>query len=152
MWRAPGRKSRRWRCLHPSSPPLRRALEARRNLAQPAGLRLMTPNGWRKLAAGGGRAMICRLVLMGFMLCVGSAASAEMLQFSTPEGMKSWPKLNDPPDWHQDQESSQRLNANFLIPDGVDPANAEVTIQARGFPRINNSLANLLEEDRAALP
>lgn len=96
--------------------------------------------------------MMYRPVLMGFLLCIGSAASAEMLQFSTPEGMKSWPKLNDPSDWHQDQEFSQRLNANFLIPDGVDPANAEVTIQARGFPRINNSLSNLLEQDRAASP
>jgi len=91
-----------------------------------------------------------RLVLIGTLLC--GPAHAEMLQFATPDGMKSWPKLNDPPDWHQDQESSQRLNANFLIPDGVDPANAEVTIQARGFPRINNSLSNLLENDRSASP
>jgi len=73
-----------------------------------------------------------------------------MLQFSTPDGMKSWPKLNDPSDWHQDQESSLRLNANSLIPDGVDPAKAEVTIQARGFSRINNSLLQMLEKDRAA--
>ena len=91
-----------------------------------------------------------RLVLIGTLLC--GPAHAEMLQFATPDGMKSWPKLNDPPDWHQDQESSQRLNANFLIPDGVDPANAEVTIQASGVSRINNSLSQMLEKDRAAAP
>ena len=93
-----------------------------------------------------------RMILIGMLLCIAGAARAEMLQFSTPEGMKSWPKLNDPPDWHQDQESSQRLNANFLIPDGVEPASAEVTIQARGFPRANNSLSQMLEKDRAAAP
>lgn len=93
-----------------------------------------------------------RLISIGLLLCIAGTARAEMLQFATPEGMRSWPKLNDPADWHQDQEASQRLNANFLIPDGVDPANAEVSIQARGFPRTNNSLSNLLENDRAALP
>ena len=91
-----------------------------------------------------------RLLLIGSLLCGAGSAHAEMLQFATPDGMKSWPKLNDPPDWHQDQESSQRLNANSLIPDGVDPANPEVTIQARGFSRINNSLSQMLEKDRAA--
>ncbi|MEO8300216.1 MAG: hypothetical protein ABI608_00410 [Rhizomicrobium sp.] len=95
-----------------------------------------------------------RRIVIGILLCVAghSAAQAEMLQFSTPDGMKSWPKLNDPADWHQDQESSLRLNANSLIPDGVDPANAEVTIQARGFSRINNSLSQMVEKDRAAAP
>ena len=77
-----------------------------------------------------------------------------MLQFSTPDGMKSWPKLPDIPDWHQDQESSLRLAANSLIPDGVDPATAEVTIQARGFARRGNgsvtSLSQMIERDRAA--
>jgi len=95
-----------------------------------------------------------RLILTGILLCaVGhSSARAEMLQFSTPDGIKSWPKLPDIPDWHQDQESSLRLTANSLIPDGVDPATAEVTIQARGFSRINNSLSQMLEHDRAAAP
>lgn len=98
--------------------------------------------------------MFQRQIVIGILLCAAGcfSAQAEMLQFSSPEGMKSWPKLNDPPDWHQDLESSVRLSANFLIPDGVDPANAEVTIQARGFPRINNSLAQMLEADRAAAP
>jgi hypothetical protein len=95
-----------------------------------------------------------RRILIAAWLCVGAhtGAQAEMLQFSTPDGMKSWPKVNGISDWHQDQESSVRLNANFMIPDGVDPANAEVTVEARGFSRINNSLTNLLENDRAASP
>jgi hypothetical protein len=98
--------------------------------------------------------MFQRQIVIGILLCAAGcfSAQAEMLQFSTPDGMKSWPKLNDPPDWHQDQESSLRLSANALIPDGVDPANAEVTIQARGFPRINNSLSQMLDKDRAAAP
>ena len=91
-----------------------------------------------------------RLILIGVVLCVAGPARGEMLQFATPDGMKSWPKLNDPPDWHQDQESSQRLNANFLIPDGVDPAKTDVAIEARGVSRINNSLSQMLEKDRAA--
>ena len=88
-------------------------------------------------------------VLPGFF-----PARAEMLQFSTPDGIKSWPKLPDIPDWHQDQESSLRLGANSLIPDGMDPANAEVTIQARGFARRGNggttSLSQIIDRDRAA--
>jgi len=84
------------------------------------------------------------------------AAKAEMLQFSTPDGVKSWPKLPDIADWHQDQDSSLNLTANSLIPDGVDPANAEVTIQARGFPRRNvsgtTSLSQLMDKDRASAP
>lgn len=92
-------------------------------------------------------------IVVAILLCTGALpARAEMLQFATPDGIKSWPKLPDIPDWHQDQESSLRLTANSLIPDGVDPATAEVTIQARGFSRINNSLSQMLESDRAAAP
>ena len=98
-----------------------------------------------------------RLILLGALLACSPAgpAGAEMLQFSTPDGVKSWPKLPDIPDWHQDQESSLRLGANSLIPDGVDPANAEVTIQARGFPRRGATivtLAQMVESDRAGAP
>jgi hypothetical protein len=83
-----------------------------------------------------------------------SPVQAEMLQFATADGTKSWPKLPDIPDWHQDQESSLRLSANALIPDGMDPATAEVSIQARGFARRGNadvsSLSQLIDNDRAA--
>lgn len=96
-----------------------------------------------------------RLMLMGALLALSpgiSPAAAEMLQFATPDGVKSWPKLSDIPEWHQDMESSIRLGANSLIPDGMDPANAEVNIQARGFPRSGSvtSAAQLVESDRAA--
>jgi hypothetical protein len=95
-----------------------------------------------------------RLIVIGILFCLMGQfpVRAEMLQFSTPDGIKSWPKLPDIPDWHQDQESSLRLAANSLIPDGVDPATAEVTIQARGFSRISNSLSQMQERDRAAAP
>src|SRR5258706_1201336 len=100
------------------------------------------------------RALIFALAVTG--LCGTYPAQAEMLQFSTPDGIKSWPKLPDIPDWHQDQESSLRLGANSLIPDGMDPANAEVTIQARGFARRGNagstSLSQIVDKDRAAAP
>src|SRR5215471_1495894 len=81
-------------------------------------------------------------------------ATAELLQFATPDGTRSWPKLPDIPDWHQDQEMSMKLDANFLVPDGADPATSEVTIQARGFPRSGgtSSLQQLMEKDRAAAP
>src|SRR3977135_1169371 len=100
------------------------------------------------------RALIFALAVTG--LCGTYPAQAEMLQFSTPDGIKSWPKLPDMPEWHQDQESSLRLAANSVIPDGVDPANAEVKIEARGFPRRGNngrsSLSQLLENASPAAP
>ena len=95
--------------------------------------------------------------LLGASLAVilgSAAASAEMLQFATPDGTKSWPKLPDIPDWHQDQELSMKLGANILVPDGADPATAEATIQARGYSRMgeNASLSQLMDKDRAAVP
>jgi hypothetical protein len=94
-----------------------------------------------------------RSIMIGMSFCAiaGLApARAEMLQFSTPDGIRSWPKLETITDWHQDQESSLKQSANIIIPDGVDPATAEVKIEARGFPRTGNSLAQMLETDRAA--
>jgi len=98
-----------------------------------------------------------RALLGGLCLLAAMApARAEMLQFSSAGGMKSWPKLADIPEWHQDMESSLRLGANSLIPDGVDPATAEATIQARGFSRIGagalTSASQMVESDRAAAP
>jgi hypothetical protein len=83
-----------------------------------------------------------------------SPACAEMLQFSGPDGTKSWPKLPDIPDWHQDQELSMKKNANFLVPDGADPATSDVTIQARGYPRSGDtsSLSQLIDKDQAGAP
>jgi hypothetical protein len=98
---------------------------------------------------------LVRLILIGAILQLApvSRAGAEMLQFATPDGVKSWPKLPDIPDWHQDQESSQKLGANSLIPDGADPATAEVTIQARGFSRVGagaaTSVSQMVDSDRA---
>lgn len=91
----------------------------------------------------------CLAGLIGF-----GPAQAEMLQFATPDGTKSWPKLPDIPDWHQDQELSMKLSANFLVPDGADPATSEVTIQARGYARSGDtaSLPQLMDKDRAAVP
>ena len=89
----------------------------------------------------------CLAVALGI-----APAKAEMLQFATPDGTKSWPKLPDIADWHQDQELSMKLAANFLVPDGADPTTSEVTIYARGYPRIGDtsSLSQLMDKDRAA--
>jgi hypothetical protein len=83
-----------------------------------------------------------------------SQARAEMLQFATPDGNKSWPKLPDIQEWHQDQEMSMKFAANFLVPDGADPATSDVTIQARGYPRGGDtgSLSQLMDKDQAASP
>jgi hypothetical protein len=91
----------------------------------------------------------CMVAASGF-----SPARAEMLQFATPDGTKSWPKLPDIPDWHQDQELSMKLGANFLIPDGADPTSSQVSIQARGYPRsgATASLPQLMDKDRADTP
>src|ERR1700722_5531485 len=83
-----------------------------------------------------------------------SPARAEMLQVAGPDGTKSWPKLPDIADWHQDQELSMKLAANFLVPDGADPATSDVTIQARGLLRSGDtaSLSQLMDKDQAAAP
>ena len=91
-----------------------------------------------------------RTVFLG--ACLGgllgiAPVRAEMLQFATPDGEKSWPKLETIADWHQDQEASLKQSANVIIPDGVDPATAAIKIEARGLPRANNSLAQMLEAD-----
>lgn len=101
------------------------------------------------------RSTLIRLVPATFVVALLglSPVKAEMLQFSAPDGsIKSWPKLPDIADWHQDQELSMKLAANFLVPDGADPASAPVTIQARGFPRSGDtaSLSQLMDKDRAA--
>jgi hypothetical protein len=98
---------------------------------------------------------VIRHLLIG--VCLGallglSPARGEMLVFSTPDGNKSWPKLETITDWHQDQEASLKLAANVIIPDGVDPATAEMKIEARGFPRSGNSLSQLIDADWAANP
>jgi hypothetical protein len=99
------------------------------------------------------RFLLRRGVLLGASLaalCL-APARAEMLQFPTPDGgMKSWPKLETITDWHQDQETSMKLAANVIIPDGVDPATAEMKIEARGFPRQGRSLAEFISADQAA--
>jgi len=103
---------------------------------------------------------IFRLILSGALVGLAAIsvapAAAEMLQFATPEGVKSWPKLPTIAEWHQDQDSSQKLGVNALIPDGMDPATADVSIQARGFSRAGGasvtSASQMAESDRAGAP
>ena len=90
-------------------------------------------------------------VLLGAGLLAALPARAEMLQFPTPDGgMKSWPKLETIDEWHQDQETSMKLAANVIIPDGADPATAEMKIEARGFPRQGRSLTEFIATCQAA--
>lgn len=96
-------------------------------------------------------------VLLGILLVclLLPPAHAEMLQFSGPDGVKTWPKLPDIPDWHQDQELSMKQNADILVPDGADPVRSEATIAAQGYPRSGDvsSVEQLAEKDRReALP
>ena len=96
------------------------------------------------------QSLTAALLVAGLALAPG-LARAEMLQFAGSDGTKSWPKLPDIADWHQDQELSMKLAANFLVPDGADPATSDVTIQARGFPRSGDtaSLSQLMDKDQA---
>jgi hypothetical protein len=79
---------------------------------------------------------------------------AEMLEFATPQGPKSWPKLPTLTDWHQDTEVSQSRGVNFLVPDGADTPTAEVTISAEGVSRQTGptDVSALVERDKAAAP
>jgi hypothetical protein len=98
------------------------------------------------------RQSLTSALLAACLVLAPGLARAEMLQFAGPDGTKSWPKLPDIADWHQDQELSMKLAANFLVPDGADPATSEVTIQARGYPRSGDtaSLSQLMDKDQAA--
>ncbi len=100
------------------------------------------------------RRSLTSALLAACLVLAPGLARAEMLQFAGPDGTKSWPKLPDIADWHQDQELSMKLAANFLVPDGADPATSEVTIQARGYPRSGDtaSLSQLMDKDQAAAP
>ncbi len=81
-------------------------------------------------------------------------ARAEMLEFATPKGTISWPKLPTLTDWHQDEQTSLSRGVNFLVPDGADTQNAEITISAEGVSRQSgpSEVAGLLERDKAAIP
>ena len=79
-------------------------------------------------------------------------ARAEMLDFATPQGTKSWPKLPTLADWHQDEQVSLTRGVNFLVPDGSDTPTAEVTISAEGVSRQTGptEISALVERDKAA--
>jgi hypothetical protein len=81
-------------------------------------------------------------------------ARAEMLDFATPQGTKSWPKLPTLADWHQDEQVSLTRGVNFLVPDGSDTPTAEATISAEGVSRQSGptEISALLERDKAAEP
>jgi hypothetical protein len=87
---------------------------------------------------------------LAYALCL--PARAEMLEFATPQGTKSWPKLPTLADWHQDEQISLKRGVNFLVPDGADTATAEMTISAEGVSRQGGptEISALLERDKAA--
>ena len=82
------------------------------------------------------------------------AARAEMLEFATPQGPKSWPKLPTLTDWHQDEEVSQTKGVAFLVPDGAATATSDVTISAEGVSRQSGptEVSALVERDKDAGP
>lgn len=94
------------------------------------------------------------LSVMALVSAVAFPAKAEMLDFATPQGTKSWPKLPTLTDWHQDEQASLSRGVNFLVPDGVDTATADVTIEAQGVSRRTGptDVAALVERDKAATP
>ena len=95
------------------------------------------------------------LLAVAMLVCASvPPARAEMLDFATPQGTKSWPKLPTLTDWHQDEQVSLTKGVNFLVPDGADTPTAEVTISAEGVSRQTGptEIASLMERDKAATP
>jgi hypothetical protein len=92
------------------------------------------------------------VAVLACALCL--PARAEMLEFATPQGAKSWPKLPTLADWHQDEQVSLNRGINFLVPDGADTATAEMTISAEGVSRQSGptDIPALVERDKAAAP
>jgi len=98
--------------------------------------------------------MLAATILVSAASLSGLPARAEMLDFATPQGTKSWPKLPTLADWHQDEQVSLAKGVNFLVPDGSDTPSAEVTISAEGVSRQTGptEISALVERDKAAAP
>ena len=94
-----------------------------------------------------------KVIAVATLACVAALpVRAEMLDFATPQGTKSWPKLPDLADWHQDEQVSLTRGVNFLVPDGADTPTAEATISAEGVSRQTgpSEISALVERDKAA--
>ena len=96
--------------------------------------------------------MFAMAALVGAATLSAVAARAEMLDFATPQGTKSWPKLPTLTDWHQDEQVSLTRGIAFLVPDGADTPTAEATISAEGVSRQSgpSEISALVERDKAA--
>lgn len=94
------------------------------------------------------------MMAAGALAAIAPPSRAEMLEFATPQGPKSWPKLPTLTDWHQDEQASLNKGVAFLVPDGADTPTAEVTITAEGISRRTGptDLSALVERDKAAAP
>lgn len=97
---------------------------------------------------------VAAAALAGLLAFGPPSARAEMLEFATPQGTKSWPKLPTLADWHQDEQVSLTRGVNFLVPDGSDTPTADVTISAEGVSRQTGpgDVSALVQRDRAAAP
>jgi hypothetical protein len=80
---------------------------------------------------------------------VAMSAQAEMLEFPSPDGMKSWPKIATIRGWHQDPQASFANTANAIVSDEDVYPDGNAIILARGFPRAGKSLAQMIEDDKA---
>jgi hypothetical protein len=94
------------------------------------------------------------LMSMAVLVAMPVSTRAEMLEFATPQGPKSWPKLPTLTDWHQDEQISLQRGVNFLVPDGADTPTADATIAAEGVSRQSGfaDVSALVERDKAAMP
>jgi len=96
--------------------------------------------------------MLATAALVSAMSLSAFPARAEMLDFATPQGTKSWPKLPTLADWHKDEQVSLARGVAFLVPDGADTPTAEDTISAEGVSRQTgpSEISALVERDKAA--
>jgi len=97
-----------------------------------------------------------RMLLAAALACAAlrGPARAEMLEFASPQGTKSWPKLPTLTDWHQDEQVSLSRGVAFLVPDGADTPTSDVTISAEGVSRQTGptEVSALVDRDKAAAP
>jgi hypothetical protein len=83
-------------------------------------------------------------------LALAAPVQAEMLEFPSPDGMKSWPKIATIRGWHQDPQASFANTANAIVADDDVYPDGNAIILARGFPRAGKSLVQMIEADKAA--
>ncbi len=60
----------------------------------------------------------------------------------------AWPKVAPPPGWHQDRDTSQEEDMNFMVPDGATDSSAYIYASAATDEDQADTLAGFIADDK----